>query len=302
MKIMLAIDGSEYSKISTTMLKTLQLPSDITITMITVVPEYNVLGGITVDTILSTVNARKQIYRYQERRATELLKEPFDMLRATYGNVESMVCRGKTAEQIIKKAQEIDANLIVLGAKGSSNSRRFPLGNVAQKVVRYADCNVLLVRDGPNAIRRVFLASDGSEYSDQAAQLLLKLSLPKRSQVTILTALQSHTVATMNTNDVSQEINKQILTELKAAEEKAARSFMNKTKKKFEVAGYDTSLWVLSGEPAEEILEAANELNPELIVLGAKGLNDDKSVPLGNIAERVARFSRYSVLISRTSD
>jgi nucleotide-binding universal stress UspA family protein len=53
---------------------------------------------------------------------------------------------GRPAEEILTAASEYDADLIVLGALGHTRSAKSHLGGVAQKVVKYAPCSVLIVR------------------------------------------------------------------------------------------------------------------------------------------------------------
>jgi nucleotide-binding universal stress UspA family protein len=302
MKIMLAVDGSRYSDMSVKMLKALQLPAETGVVIMTVVPEQTFLGGIVIDTIRVTAAARKRAHASQEEKATTVLQGPALALQESGFQVETLICRGRPVEQIIDKAREIHAGLVVVGAKGVSNSKRFSMGGVAHKVMKYVTCSVLLVREGPRAIRQVFLATDGSKYSEGVVRFLLDLPLPKQSQITLLTALQSHAASLAKMPSLDLETNRQVLAELQVTEEKAARAFLKKTKKEFEERGYEASLWVLRGEPTEEILIAARELNPDLIALGARGLSDVDTFLLGNVAERVARFSRYSVLIGRNPE
>lgn len=302
MKILLAVDGSRYSDMSVKMLRALKLPPETEVIVTTVVPEQTFLGGIVIDTLRVTAAARKRARMSQEKKAMAMLQGPAVALQECGLKVETMVCWGRPVEQIINKAKEMHAGLVVVGAKGMSDSPRFPLGGMAHKVMKYASCSVLLVREGPSVIRRVFLAIDGSKYSDEVARFILDFPLPKQSQVTLLTALQSYAASLIKTPSLDLETNQQILVELQATEEKTARTFLNKTRKQFEERGYEASLWVLRGEPTEEILMAARELNPDLIALGARGLSDVDAFLLGNVAERVARFSRYSVLIGRVPE
>jgi nucleotide-binding universal stress UspA family protein len=302
MKILLAVDGSRYSGMSVKMLKALQLLADTGVIVMTVVPEQTFLGGIVIDAIRVTAAARKRARMSQETKARAMLQGPALALQECGFPVETMVCWGRPVEQIINKAREMHVGLVVVGAKGVSDSKRFTLGGVAHKVMKYAGCSVLLVREGPSAIRQVFLATDGSKYSEWVARFLLDLPLPKQSQITLLTALQSHAASLVKMPFLDLETNQQVLAELQATEEKAARAFLKKTKKQFEERGYEASLWVLRGEPTEEILIAARELNPDLIALGARGLSDVETFLLGNVVERVARFSRYSVLIGRNPE
>ena len=57
-----------------------------------------------------------------------------------------MTSAGQAATEILAAAWEHDADLIVIGARGRTRAEPFPLGSVAQKIVKYAACSVLLVR------------------------------------------------------------------------------------------------------------------------------------------------------------
>jgi nucleotide-binding universal stress UspA family protein len=56
------------------------------------------------------------------------------------------VAPGDTPEQIVRAAEEADANLIVMGTRGMTEWKSMLLGGVANKVVHHAHCPVLLVR------------------------------------------------------------------------------------------------------------------------------------------------------------
>jgi nucleotide-binding universal stress UspA family protein len=61
-------------------------------------------------------------------------------------HVRSTVRFGHPADEILATAQEQDADLIVVGARGRTRAGPFRMGDVAQKVVKYASCSVLVVR------------------------------------------------------------------------------------------------------------------------------------------------------------
>ncbi len=56
------------------------------------------------------------------------------------------VSPGDTPEQIVGVAQEVDADLIVMGTRGMTEWKSLLLGGVANKVIHHATCPVLLVR------------------------------------------------------------------------------------------------------------------------------------------------------------
>jgi len=298
-KILLAIDGSEYSGMCAKTLKAFKLPAQTEVTVMTVVPEHVFLGGLTIHMLRRGATARRQTHEAQGQNAAEVVKEAVEMLRAGGIHAESVVRWGKPAEQILNEAGEMRADLVVIGARGTRDTQQFPLGSVAQNVMKYADASVLLIRDKYAKIRRVLLATDGSKYSDQVTRFLLDLPLPITSEVVLVTALQSHIAAWLKTPTMDLETNQQLLAKLQEAEEWKAWELLTKTKNQFEERGYRVSSLVLKGEPAQEILFAASTINPDLIAVGAKGLTGVEAFLLGSVAQRVARYAKYSVLIGR---
>ena len=105
--------------------------------------------------------------------------------------------------------------------------------------------------------------------------------------------------AIVKTPILNLETNQHILEELKATEEEAGRNLLDKAGISLKEKSYKVTPLLLRGEPAEEILNAAETLNPELIIIGARGLSGIETFFLGSVSQRVARFSNYSVLIVR---
>ena len=53
---------------------------------------------------------------------------------------------GDAADAILDVAEELGADLIVVGHKGTTGAKRFLLGSVPNKVSHYAPCAVMIVR------------------------------------------------------------------------------------------------------------------------------------------------------------
>ena len=302
MKILLAVDGSAYSTWAAKTLATFQLAPESEVTVFSVVPEHTFLGGLTLDTLSGHAAAknREEAKKAQEQRANELVQSAVGVLEAAGVKATGTVRRGKPAEEIIREADRTGADLVVLGAKGIDDNERFALGTVAQKVVKYAGCSVLLARKRVSSLQRVLLATDGSKYSDATSQFLFDLALPGDCDILVVTVLQSHNIATwMKTPTLDLETTQSILADLQKAEEEAAAELVDKTTRAFRQQKYRVSSMVRKGEPADEILAAASVLNPDLIVLGAKGLTGIERFLLGGVAQRVARYAKHSVLVVR---
>ena len=65
--------------------------------------------------------------------------------------VTRAVPTGAPADEIVAAATHVDADLIVLGARGRGTMKRLRLGSVSEKVLRDARCPVLIVKGSRRA-------------------------------------------------------------------------------------------------------------------------------------------------------
>ncbi|MEW6183286.1 MAG: universal stress protein [Bacillota bacterium] len=147
-KILLATDGSETSKKAAAFAAGLiEGVSDLVITVITVI------------TVPKSYYSRRLYWAAKERpsEAEEIkklfLEEAQRILQETTGilsrrgiKTNTVVREGDPAEEIVKCAQEIGANHIVMGTRGMGNVMEFFLGSVARKVVHLSAVPVSLVK------------------------------------------------------------------------------------------------------------------------------------------------------------
>jgi nucleotide-binding universal stress UspA family protein len=82
------------------------------------------------------------------REAQEILDEQVKKIEEAGGTVAiaHLKMDERRDEAIVHLAEEIDADLIVIGSRGFGGLKRALLGNVADSVVRHAHCPVLVVR------------------------------------------------------------------------------------------------------------------------------------------------------------
>ena len=310
MNILLVVDGSSHSERTAKMLEALRPQASTEVTILTVVPVASFLGGVTLDIIRAKNEVKKKVREEQQQRATELLKDTAKSLGKL--KLETLVRWGNPVEVILEEAEKRDTSLVIMGAKGLTDALNFRLGSVALKVMKYAKASVLLVRprsaavsqksrrkSGPAIVSRVLLATDGSKFSDMVGQFLLELPLPRRTEIIVLTALQSYLEAWMGMPTLDLRTNQELLAKLQAAEEAEARKITLRVQKQFRESGYKTASVVVRGSASECILAAANEYHPDIIAVGSKGLTGLESFLLGSVAERVARYADCSVFIGR---
>lgn len=84
--------------------------------------------------------------RHDPAQAKRDLEEARGVLATRGAKVECILATGNPAVEIIKAAEERDARLIVVGSRGQHAFERFLVGSIAERLVRHAPCDVLVVR------------------------------------------------------------------------------------------------------------------------------------------------------------
>lgn len=88
----------------------------------------------------------EQVYQEQRKWATATLDERVAAIRA-HGLAARFILRaGPPADEIVKAARELHADLVVMGTRGRGGIERLFLGSVADRVIRGAPCPVVTVR------------------------------------------------------------------------------------------------------------------------------------------------------------
>jgi len=299
-KILLAVDGSHYSEAAIGLVKALRIGKKAEITVLTVVPERIFLGGRSlVDLLGRSAVLKTQARKAEEERTLELLAKLSKPLASLELKVETMVRRGNPADAIIKTCRSIQADLTVVGFKGTNDAPEFLLGGVAHKVVKHAPCSVLVAKKESKAINRVLVPLDGSKNSNEVVRFLMQMPLYRHTEVLVMTVVQSFGAAFVKAYTLDLERDRQIVAELQEAEEEAAKRLLAEAENGFRKAGYKVSTIVARGDPSQEILREAAQRKVDLVALGARGLTGVRSFLLGSVAQRIAGYSKASVLIVR---
>lgn len=88
----------------------------------------------------AAIAPRSEEYFQAEQEKLERVSAPAEV------RVERRVAEGAPAEEILRTAQSVKADLIVMGTHGRTGLSRLLMGSVAEQVVRKAPCPVLTVR------------------------------------------------------------------------------------------------------------------------------------------------------------
>jgi nucleotide-binding universal stress UspA family protein len=141
-RILLATDGSEEAELAA--LTAVDLAdathSELHLVHVGVVP-------ILLKSYPGTLGYYGKLYEQIEEMSRELLRKQSWRVKAAGGTVAGTHLRmGQVALEIVALAEELGADLIVMGTRGLGGVRRALMGSVSDSVVRHAHCPVLVVR------------------------------------------------------------------------------------------------------------------------------------------------------------
>lgn len=140
-RILTAIDFSKNSELAFEYALMLARQFNSEIVVMHVINEPVDLRGFYVPHI-SFEQLEKEIEESAERMMESFCSSRLD----SFTNYTTTLATGIPCDEIIRKATEIDASLIVLGTHGRTGLDHILFGSTAERVVRLATCPVLTVR------------------------------------------------------------------------------------------------------------------------------------------------------------
>ena len=143
MKILLAIDSSEYSAAAIKEVAKRPWPLKTIVRVISVVEPVPVPAA---ELWYDSSGSLERVKEEMTKRAAELTKKTGESLKRKGPKIETVVREGDARSVIVDEALKWSADLIVLGSHGYTGIKRLLLGSVASSVVSHAPCSVEIVR------------------------------------------------------------------------------------------------------------------------------------------------------------
>ena len=153
MKILLATDGSDFSKEAINACQNIvAAPENNSFKIISVAPYPMPLAS---ETVMVSPEYYDQIEEAGRLQAREFIRQAAQQLRGLFQGVSldltTEVITGSPARVIIESARAWPADLIVVGSHGYGFWSRALLGSVSGAVVHHAPCSVFVVRMPPES-------------------------------------------------------------------------------------------------------------------------------------------------------
>lgn len=147
---------------------------------------------------------------------------------------------------------------------------------------------------------KILLATDGTKYGEAAAEMLGKIKLADGDEVKIICvvdlampmAIDIYGGYIPDTTEIEKAARENAAKVIADASEKVRGSFGGKK------VALSTDL--LFGSPDSRIVETAEEMKTDLIVLGSHGYKQWERLLLGSVSDSVVHHAHCSVMVVRT--
>lgn len=153
--VLFATDGSECSIEALKYIQKFPFPASVRFSVMTVLPPvisstglaWAEMTDVSMPPVTPEVEANLERIAAKEQQDGEaLIKRTARALKKLDSPVESYLCRGDAATEIIDYAKENHVDMIIVGSRGLGAVRGWLMGSVSRKLVHYAPCSVMVVK------------------------------------------------------------------------------------------------------------------------------------------------------------
>lgn len=232
--------------------------------------------------------------------------------RYTPASITTLLDKGSPVEQIVAQAEDVGADLIVVGTRGHSDWHDVIMGSVSHGVLIHAPCTSACIHadQAPadwGKIKRILVPTDGSEHAEKAvafgANVATKLDAGMTLVHTYLNRIRYDKISkVISKREIStrawsalhsENITKDVIEEIgEAILDRGAR-----------IAGEhgvgDVRRVAQHGDAASATLALARQDKADLIVMGMRGLSGLPRALIGSVSYKVSHRAPCPTIVVR---
>jgi nucleotide-binding universal stress UspA family protein len=264
------------------------------------VPSLSRLDGLNV-TLVSVVNPAEDVHMLSQAEASDreanvlrtyLHEVAGDMQKHHNIQVATEVLRGNPADAILERLRTGAADLLVVSTHGRSGLSRWRIGSVADKLIRGAACETLVV--GPRAgdtegwlemgavppFKKILVPVDGSELAEQAVASAQRFAKAFESEVHVVRVI--NVVSYGDGLMMESAYTPQLIDSLQEAADEYVAGIAGRISAP---GGVRTK--VLVGSPAITLEQYVEVASIDLVVMTTHGRGGIARLALGSVTDRM---------------
>ena len=216
----------------------------------------------------------------------------------------SVILQGDAATQILDFAKKNKIGLIIISTHGCSGCGRWPLGNIANKVMRESLIPTILVRSdqlgdvgADKELKKILVSLDGSRFAEVVIPHVEGLAKKMNSEVVLVMAIEAVKLPYIAAYRDREEMEKNYTTKAK----REAERYLNKKEMSLSNKGLKVSSVPLEGKPTPTILQYGEDNSFNLIALTTHGFSGVTKWAYGSVASHIIESSSKPLLVLRAS-
>jgi nucleotide-binding universal stress UspA family protein len=150
---------------------------------------------------------------------------------------------------------------------------------------------------GDRVFKSIVVGTDGSETASTAVRQAVDLAKQINAKIELVSAYEP--VSDQRLREERTDVPDDLQWMVNPREDVDAT--LNEAADVAKAAGVDVETFARQGDPADAILDVAEEQNADLIIVGNKGMTGAKRFLLGSVPNKVSHHAPCSVLIIRTT-
>lgn len=141
-------------------------------------------------------------------------------------------------------------------------------------------------------LKKILIATDGSKTAEKAASFGIQIAGLSGAKVYAVYVIDTTPYYSIPLDQVwSKEVYEQL--------EELGNETTSHVEKAANAAGLETESVVLKGDPAERIVNFAEEHRVDMIVVGSHGMGGFERLVIGSVSEKIVRHANVPVLVVR---
>jgi nucleotide-binding universal stress UspA family protein len=228
-----------------------------------------------------------------QQEAREVLAEQVERIKGDGANVaEAHLREGPAVDEILDLAEEVGADLIVIGSRGLGPVKRVVLGSVSEGVVHHATRPVLVLRGGGWPPERVVIGDDGSAAAKKAGEMASSIGELFGARTALVRAYPELPEG----DPVGRALDPRVVDDVL---HRAEQNLHERSEELGRLVGKRPRMEIAAGDAAVALLDKvqAGDETRALIAVGSRGLGLGRRLRLGSVSTEVLRAAGGPVLI-----
>ncbi len=224
------------------------------------------------------------------------------------GGVDAWVGSGRVLDCLQLRADDVQADLVVMATHGRGAFTRAWLGSTADALVRHARRPVLLIRpddDGPPALdadwafKRILVPLDGSPLSETELDLAREMAGLFDAELVLVRVVAYPVEIASPYLPHTVQMNQQIVDEARDV----AQAYLHDAAQRLQSDGFTVRTFVkVDAQPGHAIATLAADEEVDLVVMATHGRGGLQRALLGSTTDKVIRGVHVPVLVRRPTE